>query len=178
MCVVQSLGMAQSQPPDWSLDITLATPDQTTALAKALRKKFRVGDVILLSGPIGAGKSHFARALISSLQADFGHAEDIPSPTFTLVQSYNAGDLEIWHSDLYRLTNVDEVVELGLFDAFETGLSLVEWPDRLGADTPLSALSISFALTPNESERVCRFTATDAKWVSLRNALAEGINLE
>ena len=71
-----------------------------------------------------------------------GEAEDVPSPTFTLVQVYQDAGVEIWHADLYRLTHPDEVWELGLDQAFETAICLVEWPDRLGNHRPEGALTI------------------------------------
>ena len=99
----------------------------------------RPGDVILLEGPIGAGKSCLARAFI---RARLGEQEEVPSPTFTLVQIYDDGGTEIWHADLYRLTHPDEVWELGLDQAFGTAICLVEWPDRLGRHIPSDALRI------------------------------------
>jgi len=131
----------------------------------------RPADVVLLSGPIGAGKSYFARALIQGLLADFDVIEDIPSPTFTLVQTYQAGELEIWHSDLYRLSNLSEIDELGLTDAFETALCLVEWPDRLGRATPQSALSMSFQINENPDLRDIIISAADPKWDWLKPVL-------
>ncbi|MEM1362380.1 MAG: tRNA (adenosine(37)-N6)-threonylcarbamoyltransferase complex ATPase subunit type 1 TsaE [Pseudomonadota bacterium] len=137
-------------PPDLSL--TLQNPDETAYFARTLAPLLGPGDVLLLEGEIGAGKSHFARALIDRRLRDLGLAEDIPSPTFTLVQTYHAGDLEIWHSDLYRLNTADEAIELGLQDAFDSALCLVEWPDRLGSDQPLEAARLSF--TPGAHETV------------------------
>ena len=96
---------------------------------------------VLLEGPIGAGKSHLARALI---RARLGRMEDVPSPTFTLVQTYQA-DVEIWHADLYRLSHPDEVAELGLEDAFSHAICLIEWPDRLGRLTPANAIRIALS---------------------------------
>ena len=93
-----------------------------------MRRLLRAGDCVLLEGPIGAGKTHFCRALI---RARLGREEDVPSPTFTLVQTYDA-DVEIWHADLYRLSHPDEALELGLEDAFASAICLVEWPERLG----------------------------------------------
>ena len=110
----------------------------TSRLARVLAQHLRAGDTVLLEGPIGAGKTHFCRALI---RARLGHDEDVPSPTFTLVQTYDA-DVAIWHADLYRLTHPDEARELGLEEAFERAICLVEWPDRLGQYVPPGALRI------------------------------------
>lgn len=121
-------------------DISIFLPDEeaTSALGSRLAGLLQKGDTLLLEGPIGAGKSHLARALI---RARLGRMEDVPSPTFTLVQTYDS-DPDIWHADLYRLTHPDEVLELGLEDAFATAICLVEWPDRLGPHLPKDALRI------------------------------------
>ena len=84
--------------------IELPTGAATTALAERLAPRLGPGDTLLLSGPIGAGKTHFARALIKARLRAAGRDEDVPSPTFTLVQTYDDGICEIWHADLYRLT--------------------------------------------------------------------------
>lgn len=123
------------------ISIFLPSEEDTTRLGAWFAPRLRAGDTILLSGSIGAGKSHFARALI---RARLGRAEDIPSPTFTLVQTYEA-DVEIWHSDLYRLSHPDEVLELGLDEAFSTAICLIEWPDRLASLTPETAISINLS---------------------------------
>ncbi len=119
------------------------------------------GDVLLLEGEIGAGKTHFARSLILSLLA--AH-EDIPSPTFTLVQTYDGPACEIWHADLYRLTSPDEIVELGLTDAFEDAICLVEWPDRLADLAPTSALTLAFEMTAEKGHRALVLRAEAARW--------------
>jgi tRNA threonylcarbamoyladenosine biosynthesis protein TsaE len=121
--------------------LTLDLPDAeaTEALGQRLALLALPGDVILLEGPIGAGKSCLARAFI---RARLGPEEEVPSPTFTLVQVYEADGVEIWHADLYRLTHPDEVWELGLDDAFQTAICLVEWPDRLGEHVPPDALRL------------------------------------
>lgn len=159
--------MPKTAITDISTGVLLTSEGAAADLAAQVWPLLGAGDTLLLSGPIGAGKSHFARALISTALAEHGVAEDIPSPTFTLVQTYQAGMLEIWHSDLYRLTHVDEVYELGLFDAFETALCLVEWPDRLGQDAPKQALHLEFMICDNPDHRFLKLTATNEKWCAL-----------
>jgi tRNA threonylcarbamoyladenosine biosynthesis protein TsaE len=127
------------------LDIALPDEAATGQLAATLARRLRAGDTVLLQGDLGAGKSTLARALIRARLS----APDlqVPSPTFTLVQVYGDGPDVIWHADLYRLGGSDEVVELGLADAFGTAICLVEWPERLGGLTPPDALTI--ALSPS-----------------------------
>ena len=151
-----------------SISLTLTSPEDTARLAQTLAPHLNAGDVILLEGPIGAGKSFFARALILSLLTT---PEDIPSPTFTLVQTYDAPKFDIWHCDLYRLTIPYEVQELGLEDAFGTALCLVEWPDRLGDLTPADALVISLKITDTPQERRATLSATDPRWCSVLEGL-------
>ncbi len=114
------------------LTLDLPYEADTTHLGQALARVLGAGDCVLLEGAIGAGKSHLARALIRALRDP---NEEVPSPTFTLVQTY-PGHPDIWHADLYRLTHPDEVHELGLEAAFGNAICLIEWPDRLGAYTP------------------------------------------
>ncbi|TKW66760.1 MAG: tRNA (adenosine(37)-N6)-threonylcarbamoyltransferase complex ATPase subunit type 1 TsaE [Paracoccus denitrificans] len=103
--------------------------DLTTAFARALAPELRAGDTLLLEGPVGAGKSHFARALIRARLNS--PTEDVPSPTFTLVQTYDASP-PVWHADLYRLSDSAEIDELGILDAMPDAIMLIEWPDRIG----------------------------------------------
>lgn len=119
-------------------------PDEaaTARLGRVFAGSLQPGDTLLLSGGIGAGKTHFARALI---RARLGREEDIPSPTFTLVQTYDAAP-DVWHADLYRLSHPDEVLELGLDAAFDTAICLVEWPDRLGGLAPENAVHLHLLL--------------------------------
>ena len=122
---------------------TRLTADETltAALARMLAATARPGQTILLDGPVGAGKTHFARAFIRARQGDL--AEDVPSPTFTLVQTYDdPRGTEIWHADLYRLTDPSELDELGLDEALDSAISLIEWPDRMET-LPQDALTIS-----------------------------------
>lgn len=151
-----------------SVSLTMSSSDETANLARHIAPHLTAGDVLLLNGPIGAGKSFFARTLILDLLPE---PEDIPSPTFTLVQTYEAPDFEIWHCDLYRLSTPFEVQELGIEDAFEAAVCLVEWPDRLGDLTPPGALTITLSLTDTPEERHAVLTATDPKWFALLESL-------
>jgi tRNA threonylcarbamoyladenosine biosynthesis protein TsaE len=146
----------------------LDSPSETADLAQQLGAILLPGDVLLLSGGIGAGKTHFARSLIQSLLLT---PEDVPSPTFTLVQTYDTAVGELWHSDLYRLTGPDEAIELGLTDAFETAICLIEWPDRLQDVTPASALNLEFATTDSEDQRELTLTWQTARWDMLQTVL-------
>ena len=137
--------------------LVLPDADATTALAQSISPLLQAGDVLLLEGEIGAGKTHFARALIQSFVS-----EDVPSPTFTLVQTYLAPDFEIWHADLYRLSHPDEAIELGLTEAFESAVCLVEWPDKLGDDQPKAALTLQFL--PSGEGREVRFSSDGQGW--------------
>jgi len=137
---------------------------ETTNFAESVAPHLGAGDVILLEGGLGAGKSHFARGVIQARQTV---AEDVPSPTFTLVQTYDVGDLEIWHADLYRLNSPDEAFELGLEDALEDSICLIEWPDRLAEATPANALQLRFEMTSCEDEREAFATYDDPKWARI-----------
>lgn len=135
-------------PPGWRVEAVFDLPSEaaTEALAAALAPLLRPGDLVLLQGVLGAGKSFLARALIRAL-ADDSFAE-VPSPTFTLVQSYETPAGEVWHADLYRLSDPEEIVELGLEDAFETAICLLEWPDRLAPHWPNHALCLRLEVPP------------------------------
>ncbi len=143
--------------------VAFRSPDDTAAFAAALAPLLGPGDTVLLAGPIGAGKSHFARSLIRARLAACGLCEDIPSPTFTLVQSYIAGPVEIWHADLYRLSGPAEVDELGLWEAFGAAICLVEWPDRLGDFAPAGALCLRLDPTEKAGQRRAAFSSADPR---------------
>lgn len=146
---------------DRMLRLTLNSPEQTAALAVRLGALLHAGDTVLLEGPIGAGKTHFARSLIQSL---LPAPEDVPSPTFTLIQTYDAMQCEIWHADLYRLTDPAEVVELGLLDAFPTAICLIEWPDRLQSYWPDAALVLQLIPDAEDDRRVVEMRWTVPSW--------------
>ncbi len=128
--------------------VRMALPDEaaTIRLGQALSALVQPGDAVLLSGPLGAGKSCLSRALIRALTSE---DEEVPSPTFTLVQTYEAtrGDeaFGLAHLDLYRIEDPDEVAELGLEDLLEDGVVLIEWPQRLGPHIPSNCLIITLA---------------------------------
>jgi tRNA threonylcarbamoyladenosine biosynthesis protein TsaE len=132
-------------------DVFLGEEADTRALGARVAKACAPGDVIALHGDLGAGKTTFARALIQALA---GAGTEAPSPTFTLVQTYSTPGLDIWHFDLYRLTDPREARELGLEDAAD-GLSLIEWPSRLGPGLPDVRLDLTLEFSG--SGRIARF---------------------
>jgi tRNA threonylcarbamoyladenosine biosynthesis protein TsaE len=132
--------------------IDLPTEAATHRLAACIAPGLHPGDTLLLDGGIGAGKTAFARALIRA--ATGNPTEEVPSPTFTLVQTYATPRGEIWHADLYRLSHPDEARELGLAEAMENAICLIEWPDRLGDLAPPGALMLSFEALPEGPHRV------------------------
>jgi len=139
---------------------TIQSPEEMAAIAIHMASLLRIHDVILLKGDLGAGKSTFARALIQAL---CGESIEVPSPTFTLVQTYEASLFTLWHFDLYRLKHEEEIYELGLEEAYESGVSLIEWPERLGAFFPQEYLEIEFAYGNDETERVLTFRGWDER---------------
>ena len=147
--------------PDRSLTLLLSSPDRTAEFARKLANTLTQGDVVLLSGPVGAGKSHFCRSLIGEILT---LPEDIPSPTFTLVQTYDTTAGSLWHSDLYRISSPYEIEELGLTEAFDKAICLVEWPDRLGSLAPDNALSITLSYGDSDTARVLDADWSDEKW--------------
>ncbi len=110
----------------------------TAALGARLAGLLRTGDIVRLSGDLGAGKSTLARALIAALTG----VKDAPSPTFTLVETYDAPGFSLWHFDLYRLEKADDAWELGLEEALDDGVLLVEWPERIDGLLSADALTI------------------------------------
>jgi len=145
--------------------LTLGSPAATEGLARAIAPHLGPGDMVGLSGGLGAGKSTFARALISARLATLGRTEDIPSPSYTLVQTYDLDGVELWHADLYRLRSPAETAELGLEDAFATAITVVEWAERLGAALPARRLMLALDLLPGaEDARRARLSATGPGW--------------
>lgn len=115
--------------------------EDTAKFAALLAQRVKAGDTFALYGTLGMGKSVFARGFIQSLTK----AEEVPSPTFTLVQSYDAPNFEIYHFDLYRLKSPDEIFELGMEEALYEGVCLIEWPEKMGGYLPKNCFSIKIA---------------------------------
>lgn len=150
--------------------LSLDLPDEaaTAALAARLGPLLRRGDMVALRGDLGAGKTAFSRALVRALSGD--PAEEVPSPTFTLVQTYDLPDLSLWHFDLYRLTAPEEVLELGWEEVRAEGCALVEWPDRLGAWLPAERLDLTLRIA-GPTARVAEINGYGS-WAGRVSALA------
>lgn len=141
------------------MDIPLPNLDATARLAGWLAPLLRDGDVILLEGPLGAGKTFFARALLRAVCAD--PALEVPSPSYTLVQTYDLGRFALHHFDLWRLDGPGGLAELG-WDEARGDVIVVEWPDRLGPLRPESALTIIFS-TSGETARLATLRGWEAR---------------
>lgn len=146
------------------------SPSDTEAFARDIGRVISSSDTLLLHGPVGVGKTHFARSLIQALM---DVPEDVPSPTYTLVQTYNTNVAEVWHADLYRISDAVEIEELGLTEAFESAICLIEWPEILGDEAPRDAVSLFFATGIEKDQREIILRWTDPKW---QNRLADIID--
>lgn len=113
---------------------------ETAEIAARIATGLKPRDILCLQGDLGMGKSVFARAAIRALAGDRGL--EVPSPTYTLVQTYETPKGTVWHFDLYRLQEPDEIFELGWEDALADGIAIVEWPERLGAYYPPNCKTI------------------------------------
>ncbi len=144
-----------SQP----LLVLLDCVSATDALAGRLAQLVEVGDIIGLAGDLGAGKTTFARAFI---RARIGPVE-VPSPTFTLVQIYENGGAPVWHFDLYRLEDSKEIYELGMEEAFDSAICLIEWPEKMAGDEPPDWLEMRLTAGESETSRRAAFTSHGAR---------------
>jgi tRNA threonylcarbamoyl adenosine modification protein YjeE len=131
------------------MEYTAATEEDTIKIAQGFASEIRDNDVITLHGNLGMGKSVFARALIRELAGD--PKLDVPSPTFTLVQLYDTPKAPIAHFDLYRLEDPEEILELGWEDTLADGITIVEWPDRLGPYMPRMRVDIHLQAGDNDA---------------------------
>ena len=136
-----------------SKEIVCKTEADTINLAKFFADKAKQGDVFALNGTLGVGKSVFARAFIQRLC----NVDDVPSPTFTLIQSYDSTKGEIYHLDLYRLKHPDEVFELGFEDIVYNGITLIEWPENAGNWLPRDIIKIN--IVSHETTRIFSISA-------------------
>jgi tRNA threonylcarbamoyladenosine biosynthesis protein TsaE len=138
-------------------DFRLENDASTARLGAAVGKALERGEVVCLWGPLGAGKTTFARGLVRALA---GPLEEVPSPTFTLVQFYDTPRLRLAHFDLYRVTRADEAHEIGLDEALDDGAAVIEWPERLCGHLPPDRLDIDFSVIGQgaEEQRLARLT--------------------
>ena len=161
--------MPAAAPAEPSLIVDLPDRDATRRLARRLAAAARPGDVITLAGALGAGKTTLTRDFIT---ARAGAAQEVPSPSFTLVQTYEIDGETIWHFDLYRLETPEEVVEIGFEDALDDGIVLVEWPDRLGWLEPPDHLAITLEQGARPCARVAHIRAGES-WTARLADLAD-----
>ncbi|GAB6967093.1 tRNA (adenosine(37)-N6)-threonylcarbamoyltransferase complex ATPase subunit type 1 TsaE [Komagataeibacter kakiaceti JCM 25156] len=149
-------------------EIPLPDAQATAALGRALAGLLQPGDAVLLEGDLGAGKTTLARALLRALCHDADM--EVPSPSYTLVQVYDAPVAEVAHFDLWRLDGPNGLHELGWDDACE-GIVLVEWPERLGPLTPPGALRV-YLLADAAGGRIARLSGWGARLAQLENLLS------
>lgn len=144
--------------------IYLKDLSESRLLAGRLSAVLNTGDILTFEGELGAGKTEFCRAIIHAI----GYNEDVPSPTFNLVQTYEPDTTDlltpaIWHMDLYRLDRAEDVFELGIEDGFDSAVSLIEWPDRMGQYLPEGHLKIKLFHGDKEGSRYILFEG-NAHW--------------
>lgn len=139
--------MLAASSPTSRITIALANETATRRLAIDVASILKAGDLVTLSGDLGAGKTAFARALIRHLAED--DTLEVPSPTFTLVQIYPLPRFGVVHADLYRVESANELAELGFDEASENSVMLLEWPDRAGSALPADRLDVAFVLAPH-----------------------------
>ena len=149
------------------------------ACAAVLAGQAQTGDVIALSGDLGAGKTVFAKAFVRALTNE---DEDVPSPTFTLVQIYDGHrdgeNLTIWHFDLYRLKTAEEIYETGFEEALSDGISLIEWPERAGNLLPRNRLIVHLEAPAGQPDkRNITITANGADWIQRMENIKACLNV-
>lgn len=155
-------------PIEFVPTLNLQTENDTLAFGKALADLAVAGDVITLSGPLGAGKTVLARGFITQR---VGAKVDVTSPTFTLAHVHDTLIPPIWHFDFYRLESPGEVEEIGLDEALAGGISLIEWPEQATAYLPQDRLDIE--LSPEGNCRIARLSASFSWQTRLESLLGE-----
>jgi len=148
--------MQDARPADVK-QLSVMTDRDMLALGARLGRALRAGDTVALIGGLGAGKTTLARGLVQSALPD----EIVPSPTYTLVQTYELDSFTLWHCDLYRLEHPDEAYELGLIDAMGEDVCLLEWPDRLGPLLPVEILKVEIGF--DGDGRILTLTGWDGR---------------
>ena len=151
------------------------TSQQTVSISETLAELIRPGDTVLLFGKIGSGKTFFSRAMIQKMMQKQGAVvEDIPSPTFTIVQIYDTLVPSVWHLDLYRILNPEEIIDLDLENALEKHVCLIEWPQNMGLHVPERNLSITFEeLVGSDEVRNINFEFNGIGWEHIIRGLIE-----
>lgn len=144
-----------------------SSESETIKLGRRLAELAKKGDIFALFGTLGMGKSVLSRAFIQSFMGEI----EVPSPTFTLLQTYETSKFEIYHFDLYRLKDPDEIFELGMEEAMYNGVSLIEWPEKMGGYLPKHAIRIE--LTPKNNGRLITFIAEDDERIERLSSLSE-----
>ena len=151
--------------------LSLPLEQDTVKFGAALAESAQPGDVIALKGSLGAGKTTLARGFIQKL---VDTDEEVVSPTFTLVQTYDTPQGTVWHFDLYRLDSPDDILELGLEEAQAGGITLIEWPERLGPHMPQSCLEIELSSAPGDTARQVRLSG-NSSWRKRANEVVNRV---
>jgi tRNA threonylcarbamoyladenosine biosynthesis protein TsaE len=138
---------ASSGIPSFYRSVEVQSEADTAALGREIANQLAAGDTVTLSGPLGSGKTVLARGVVRK----FLSREEVPSPTFTLVQTYETQNFTIAHVDLYRVKAESELRELGLDEVLERGVLLIEWPDRMGSQLPADRLDLMFEAADGET---------------------------
>ena len=130
----------------------VATETEMSSVAATIAPLLKTGDIIALEGTLGAGKTTFVRTLVRYLLKN--PTVDVPSPTFTLLQTYDTPNLVLYHFDFYRLKKPEEAYEIGIEDAFDTGVSLIEWPQKIGTLLPKNHKTLTFEILPDNTRKL------------------------
>ncbi|MGD8808285.1 MAG: tRNA (adenosine(37)-N6)-threonylcarbamoyltransferase complex ATPase subunit type 1 TsaE [Gammaproteobacteria bacterium] len=159
-----------------TIDIVVEDETGTARAAEQVARAAVPGDVIALRGDLGSGKTAFARGFIRALTSP---DEEVPSPTFTLVQTYAADAATIHHFDFYRIEDPEEAWEIGVEEAFAGGIALIEWPERIGRLLPADRLDVRLEIPRGDGENARRITLTAAgSWSDRVEALRAGMTKE